>query len=150
MLSENGKTVGSALIGQRFTRPEYFHARPSAAGNDGYDGMASQGSNFGPTNKKLVERVQGDIGKLRTENAGWNGPIPADAVTASGSGLDPQISPAFAQLQTARVAAARHLDAKTVQELVDRHTQPRTLGFLGEPAVNVLELNLELDRRQAR
>ena len=124
--------------------------RPSAAGTDGYDATSSGGSNYGPTNQKLIDRVKA-LGQIPEGKSRFHRPHSGRSVTASASGLDPHISPANAQMaQAARVAAARHLDAKTVQELVDRHTQPRTLGFLGEPAVNVLELNLELDRRQAR
>src|SRR5664279_5171696 len=107
LIQANGRTVGSQLIGQRFTKPEYFHGRPSGAGNDGYDGLSSGGSNLGPTNKALIDRVQGDLDKFHKENPTFQGPVPADMLTASGSGLDPDISPASADAQVDRVAAAR-------------------------------------------
>ena len=142
----NGKTVGSELIGQRFTKPEYFHGRPSAAGNDGYDGLASGGSNLGPTNQHLADRVRDDIKKFRAENPTYTGPVPADLLTTSASGLDPHISPASAQAQVARVAAARSLSAESIQQLVTAHTESRQYGLFGEPRVNVLALNLALDQ----
>jgi len=141
----NGKTVGSELIGQSFTKPEYFHGRPSAAGN-GYDGLNSGGSNYGPTNQKLSDRVSDDVKKFRAENPTYTGPVPADLLTASGSGLDPHISPASADVQVARVAAARGVPADTVRQLVLAHTEGRQYGLFGEPRVNVLELNVALDQ----
>lgn len=142
----NGKTVGSELIGQRFTRPEYFHGRPSAAGNDGYDGLNSGGSNYGPTNQKLADRVRDDVKRFRAENPTYTGPVPADLLTASGSGLDPHVSLASADVQVARVAAARGVSAETVRQLVAAHTEGRQYGLFGEPRVNVLELNVALDQ----
>jgi len=145
LIAAGGRTSGSVLIGQLFTRPEYFHGRPSAAGDAGYDGLASGGSNYGPTSRKLVERVQRDLARFRQENPGWNGAIPADLLTASGSGLDPDISPASAAAQVERVARARGIPAAAVRHLVAQYTEGRQLGFLGEPRVNVLTLNLALD-----
>jgi len=146
LIQANGKTIGSELIGQRFTRPEYFHGRPSAAGSDGYDGLASGGSTLGPTNQHLVDRVQGDLKKFREENPSFTGPIPADLLTASGSGLDPEISPASADAQVARVAAARGMTADALRQMVAANTEGRQFGILGEPRVNVLKLNLALDQ----
>jgi K+-transporting ATPase ATPase C chain len=142
LIERNGKIVGSRIIGQAFTGPGYFHPRPSNAGT-GYDPTSSGGSNLGPTNKALIERVKGDVGKLQTENPG--APIPVDLVTSSGSGLDSDISPAAAEFQIPRVAHSRGMKQEDVRALVQKHTKGRDLGFLGEERVNVLELNLELD-----
>jgi K+-transporting ATPase ATPase C chain len=147
LIVANGKVTGSTLIGQRFTKPEYFHGRPSAAGNDGYDGLSSGGFNQGPTNQKLIDRVRDSAQKFRSENPGFTGTIPADIVTGSGSGLDPDISPAAAEAQAARVAAARGISVDAVHRLIAENTQGRQLGVLGEPRVNVLQLNLALDRK---
>jgi potassium-transporting ATPase KdpC subunit len=146
LIQAGGKTIGSELIGQKFSRPEYFQGRPSAAGNDGYDGLASGGSNLGPTNQHLVDRVQGDVKKFRDANPGAAGALPADLLTASGSGLDPDISPASAEVQIPRVAAARGMTTAALRELVASHSEGRQFGILGEPRVNVLKLNLALDQ----
>ncbi len=147
LIAQNGSVIGSSLLGQNFTKPEYFHPRPSAAGNDGYDPTASTGSNFGPTNQKLYDRVKTSADQFRKENPDYSGPIPADALTASGSGLDPDITPANAYAQAARVAKTRGVTTSRVEGIIASTIQGRDLGFLGEPRVNVLKLNLELDRQ---
>lgn len=143
LIYRDNELVGSRIIGQAFKSTKYFHSRPSAAG-DGYDAGNSGGSNLGPTNQKLLDRVRTDAARVRVEDNASE--IPSDLITTSGSGLDPHISPASAQLQIARVARERHLPQEAVQNLVAKHTEGRQLGFLGEPRVNVLELNLDLDR----
>jgi potassium-transporting ATPase KdpC subunit len=150
LIVSDGKVIGSELIGQNFTKPEYFQPRPSAAGNDGYDPTASGGSNLGPTSQKLVDRVKASIGKFRKENPDYTGPIPADLVTASASGLDPHLSPASANAQAARVAKARGASQGQIAQLIAEFTEPPSLGLLGEPRVNVLKLNLALDQRFPR
>ena len=142
LIERNGKLVGSKIIGQTFTGPGYFHSRPSAAGT-GYDPMASGGSNLAPTNRNLIERVKADVQKLHIENP--DAPIPIDLVTTSGSGLDPDISPDAAEFQIPRVAHSRNMKQEDLRDLVRKHTKGRDLGFLGEPRVNVLELNIELN-----
>ncbi|NOT72406.1 MAG: potassium-transporting ATPase subunit KdpC [Hyphomicrobium sp.] len=142
LLVRNGRVIGSALIGQQFTSGKYFHPRPSAAGKDGYDAAASSGSNLGPVSGKLMERVKADAAALRSSGATW---IPVDAVTASASGLDPHISLGFAQLQVARIATARGVDAVRIHDIVTRQIVLPVGGFAGEPLVNVLLLNLALD-----
>jgi potassium-transporting ATPase KdpC subunit len=144
LIEVNGKVIGSDLIGQKFSKAEYFQGRPSAAG-DGYDAANSGASNLGPTSQKLVERIKADAEKFRKENPDFSGPIPADLLTASASGLDPHLSPASTAAQVARVAKARGITQDQTQQLVDRFTENRQLGFLGEARVNVLKLNLALD-----
>lgn len=149
LVAQDGRPVGSALLGQAFSRPEYFHPRTSAAG-DGYDASASSGSNLGPTNPDLLKEITDRVTAYRSENGlAPDAAVPVDAVTASGSGLDPEISVANARLQAARVAGARGVAVEQVLQLVDTHTEGRGLGVLGERGVNVLELNLDLDRMRA-
>jgi K+-transporting ATPase ATPase C chain len=145
LISRDGAVIGSELLGQNFSSAEYFHSRPSAAGN-GYDASNSSGSNFAQSNQKLVTRIQGDIAKASADNPGK--PVPIDLVTASGSGLDPDITPAAALYQVDRVASTRKLKKEAVLKLVNAHITPRQFGLLGEPRVNVLELNLALDQMQ--
>lgn len=142
LVQRDGTVIGSRIIGQAFTSPAYFHSRPSAAGT-GYDATSSSGSNLGPTNKALIDRVNGEVQKLHAENPAV--PVPVDLVTASGSGLDPDISPAAAEFQIPRVAHERGMSEAEVRAAIARHTAGRDLGFLGDPRVNVLELNLDLD-----
>ncbi len=143
----NGKIVGSTLIGQPFTSPAYFHPRPSAAGS-GYDPIASGGSNLGPTNHALADRLKSDAAALQSENP--NAPIPADLLTTSASGLDPDISPEAASFQIPRIAKARSISESDLRSLVQAHIRHRQFGFLGEPRINVLELNLALDAAHPR
>lgn len=142
ILHRNGEAIGSRIIAQPFTAPKYFHPRPSAAGN-GYDGANSGGTNLGPTNQKLIDRVRADAAALHQENP--SEPVPVDLLTTSASGLDPEISPAAAEFQVPRVARERGLSEPALRGLVQKHTHERDLGLLGEPRVNVLELNLALD-----
>jgi potassium-transporting ATPase KdpC subunit len=139
-----GKTIGSRIIGQGFTAASYFHSRPSAAGN-GYDAQNSNGSQYGPTNQKLIDRVKGDVAAAQADNPGT--PVPIDLVTTSASGLDPDITPAAAEFQLPRIAKERGATLEQLRALAVKHTQGRQFGFLGEPRVNVLELNLDLDQR---
>jgi len=144
---KNGKVIGSELIAQGFSNPAYFQPRPSAAGDKGYDATSSGGSNFGVTSKKLQDRVAGDVKRLKEENPDAPGAIPAELVTASASGLDPHLSPEAALWQAPRIARARRVAAERIQTIVEVNVEGRQLGFLGEPRVNVLLLNLALDRQ---
>ena len=144
---QKGQVVGSEFIGQIFTRPEYLWPRPSAAGTDGYDATSSSGSNLGPTSQKLRDRITADIARLTEGNPDASGPIPSDLVTASGSGLDPHLSPAGALWQVPRLARARNVAPERVRAVIDANTEGRTLGVFGEPRVNVLLVNLALDRQ---
>jgi K+-transporting ATPase ATPase C chain len=150
LIVKNGEVRGSTLLGQSFAKPEYFHLRPSAAGSDGYDPTASSGSNLGPTSQKLFDRLKASSDQFRKENPDYKGAIPADAITESGSGLDPEISVANAQAQLPRVAKARGVDPAKLQQLVASATQERELGFLGEARVNAVALNLHLDEALAK
>jgi K+-transporting ATPase ATPase C chain len=150
LITQGDKVIGSELIGQNFTKPEYFQPRPSAAGNDGYDPTSSGGSNYGPTNQKLIDRVKASVEKFRKENPDYTGPIPADLVTASGSGLDPHLSPDSASAQAPRVAKARGAALDQVNQLIAQFTEAPDLGVLGETRVNVLKLNLALDQKFPR
>lgn len=144
LIQKGDVAVGSSIIGQGFSSPGYFHSRPSAAGN-GWDAANSGGSNYGPTNQKLLDRVKGDVAAAQADNPGT--PVPIDLVTTSASGFDPHITPASADFQLPRVAKARGAMVEEVRALLAKHTEGRQLGFLGEPRVNVLELNLDLDRQ---
>jgi len=147
LVRRHGQIVGSVLVGQNFSRPEYFHPRPSAAGTEGYDATASGGSNLGPTSQKLYGRVKASADQFRKENRSFTGAIPVDALTASASGLDPEISAANAEAQISRVAEARKADEAKVETLIRSQMKNRELGILGEPRINVLGINLELDRQ---
>jgi K+-transporting ATPase ATPase C chain len=146
----NGAPVASSIVGQLWAKPQYFHGRPSAAGKNGYDPTATSGTNLGPTSKKLIDATAAAVGAVKKENPGAQGPVPADLVTSSASGIDPDISPEGAYFQIERVAKARGVSPRLVRDLVDAHVRGRQLGFLGEPHVNVLEMNLALDRNGAK
>jgi potassium-transporting ATPase KdpC subunit len=150
LIVRNGQVIGSKLIGQNFTTPKYFHPRPSAAGNDGYDPTSSTGSNLGPTSQKLYDRMKASSDQFRKDNPDYHGPIPADALTTSGSGLDPHISVDNAMAQAARVANARGVNVSRVLNLISAKSEHRDLGFLGERRVNVLALNLALDEQLSK
>jgi len=150
LITSGGKVVGSELIGQNFTKREYFQPRPSAAGADGYDAANSGASNYGSTNQKLIDRVKASVAKFRKENPDYHGPIPADLLTTSASGLDPDISPDSAAAQVPRVARARRVSVEQLNQLVAQYTKQPDLGLLGEPRVNVLKLNLALDEQFPR
>ncbi|MBV8639428.1 MAG: potassium-transporting ATPase subunit KdpC [Candidatus Eremiobacteraeota bacterium] len=145
LVTVNGQVVGSSIVGQLWTKPQYFHGRPSAAGKNGYDPTSTGGTNYGPSSKKLIDSTRATIAALKKENPNATVPIPMDLVTSSGSGIDPDISPQAAYYQAPRVAQARKMDVKAVDDLIARNTKGRTFGFLGEPRVNVLQLNLALD-----
>jgi K+-transporting ATPase ATPase C chain len=147
---DSGRVIGSELIGQSFSSPKYFWSRPSAAGTDGYDASASSGSNLGPTSQKLRDRITADIARLREAHSDGNGPIPAELVTSSASGLDPHLSPAAALWQVERVARVRGVAPDRVRTLVEANIEGRTFGILGEPRVNLLQLNVALDRQFGR
>lgn len=150
LIVKDGKLIGSQLIGQSFTKPEYFNSRPSNAGANGYDAAASSGYNQGPTNKKLVDRITAAAEQFRKDNPDYRGPIPADLVTGSASGLDPHLSPDAARTQARRIARIRGTSAEQINGLIEQFIEKPDLGILGEPRVNVLMLNLELDRRFPR
>jgi potassium-transporting ATPase KdpC subunit len=147
LIMSGDKVIGSELIGQNFSKPEYFRPRSSNAGSNGYDPMASGGFNQGPTNKKLIDRVSAAVEQFRKENPDYQGPIPSDLVTSSSSGLDPHLSPDSAKAQAARVAKARGASVDQINQMIDQFTEGPDLGLLGEPRVNVLKLNLALDQK---
>jgi K+-transporting ATPase ATPase C chain len=147
LIKVGDKVIGSEIIAQNFTKPEYFHPRLSAAGSNGFDGTASGGTNYGPTNKKLIDRVTASVEQFRKENPDYHGPIPSDLVTTSASGLDPHLSPDSAAAQVPRVSKARGIPADQLNQIVNQFTEGPDLGILGEPRVNVLKLNLALDQK---